>query len=482
MGQRRGSAPASRASGPSRASTSVPAPSTIHTHWPTSRLPKTVPNSRPAMPTTSSSRWTTSHSGGAAVDTRGASASSALPGRPTGRDRARGRRGSPPSPMAVPASASRATRPSPRPAVPVVDPHPAADRGRRGRVGAAAVEQREPSMSASPYGCPPAPRPAAHADVGVPLVRLSASSADLEPLAHPAQAARADPCSSSTVPSSSTRHHEATDIGAPLGLSTATTAGSGWAKSVATSGRRGACDSSSPDAVPPAGQPRAASRGLHRRLSEAPSIRARVEVGDGRVLEGPLGVAAAGAVVATRVPPPAGSGRTRPAPARGSCGPRCRGEPEVHGRLAHGGGPGPRRRGRRAEEVGGLAAQLLVGGRRVEPVDRDGREGHRPAPRRERRRPGAAAAGRRRGWSAEHEPGSRPTPHRGDRPDNEGETHHAVEDARARVGPERAAPMNPRDGPSVPSTVTVAAVSTVADRPGAQVVSSPRLSSAGVAG
>ena len=70
VGQRRGSAPARRAVGPSKASTSVPAPSTIHTHWPTSRLPKTIPSSRPAMPTTSSSRWTTSHAVARASNTR----------------------------------------------------------------------------------------------------------------------------------------------------------------------------------------------------------------------------------------------------------------------------------------------------------------------------------------------------------------------------------------------------------------------------
>src|SRR5690349_6087646 len=53
---------------------------------------------------------------------------------------------------------------------------------------------------------------------------------------------RARPASmlSSTVPSSSTRYQVATDMGAPLGRSTATTAGLGRAKSSATSGGRGA--------------------------------------------------------------------------------------------------------------------------------------------------------------------------------------------------------------------------------------------------
>src|SRR6478609_7701724 len=56
------------------------------------------------------------------------------------------------------------------------------------------------------------------------------------------QRRRARPASmlSSTVPSSSTRYQVATDIGAPLGLSTATTAGLGRAKSSATSGGSGA--------------------------------------------------------------------------------------------------------------------------------------------------------------------------------------------------------------------------------------------------
>src|SRR6478735_2708451 len=56
------------------------------------------------------------------------------------------------------------------------------------------------------------------------------------------QRRRARPASmlGSTVPSSSTRYHVATDIGAPLGLSTATTAGLGRANSSATSGGSGA--------------------------------------------------------------------------------------------------------------------------------------------------------------------------------------------------------------------------------------------------
>src|SRR6478752_2429678 len=56
------------------------------------------------------------------------------------------------------------------------------------------------------------------------------------------QSRRARPASmlSSTVPSSSTRYQVATDIGAPLGISTATTAGLGRANSAATSAGSGA--------------------------------------------------------------------------------------------------------------------------------------------------------------------------------------------------------------------------------------------------
>ena len=56
------------------------------------------------------------------------------------------------------------------------------------------------------------------------------------------QRRRARPASmlSSTVPSSSTRYQVATDIGAPLGISTATTAGLGRANSSATSAGSGA--------------------------------------------------------------------------------------------------------------------------------------------------------------------------------------------------------------------------------------------------
>src|SRR6187431_3312832 len=201
------------------------------------------------------------------------------------------------------------------------------------------------------------------------------------------QSTRARPASmlSSTVPSSSTRYHVATDIGAPLGISTATTAGLGRANSSATWAGRGALGMSVILSRMPWLRRLRCASGARRpvdrfegRLGRCPQHASAGEVGRGRLLQRPLGGRGGGRCRGdVGAATPAGPDVAGLLELAVGAGDGAGGQAEVDGELTHRRQTVTGCQDARPDEVGELAAQLLVGRGRVEHVDRDGGQGHR---------------------------------------------------------------------------------------------------------
>ena len=224
----------------------------------------------------------------------------------------------------------------------------------------------------------------AHADVGVPLVLLEGREGDLGPLAHPPEAGAAGihveqhrAVVLDEVPGGH-RHRGAArpqhgDDGGVRAARTARRPREAWGVWAWTD--------PAPDAAPAARQVRAGSaHRLDGGLPRDPQHACPVEVCRGSVVERTLrGRDGRRCRCDARAPAPARSHVARLFELTVGARDGARREPEVDGELAHGRQPVAGREDSRADEVGELPAQLLVGRGRVEHVDRDGAQALHPS-------------------------------------------------------------------------------------------------------